>query len=144
MPDAVVAAAATGPSAEDIKKSYLRVLRAVHPDKVVSAELPVRLEAQRVFSVLSEAYQAFQGGSTASTAPASSGASTTRASGSAYWEASGFGGGRREGTSRRESDGGGGPGRTSRHAASSSSGSVGARTQRAGSHTRRSSSRPTL
>ena len=57
IPDAIAQAVDTGSTADEVKKCYLRVVRAVHPDKVISAPLEERLEAQRIFATLSEAYQ---------------------------------------------------------------------------------------
>lgn len=49
-------------SAAAIKKAYLKAVRVVHPDKVATAPLQQRLEAQRVFAVLQDAFKAHEDG----------------------------------------------------------------------------------
>lgn len=65
-----------------VKRQYFKAIRALHPDKVVSAAEDVRLEYARVFAVLTESYKRAQsvqqqaqggsGGGAASAAPAKS------------------------------------------------------------------------
>jgi hypothetical protein len=60
VPEGVAQAVeALGPGSDDVKKSYLRVIRVLHPDKVqASASLEQQVLSRCVFAALSEAYQA--------------------------------------------------------------------------------------
>ena len=64
IPEAIAQAAASVATAvaevDGLKKLYFKVIRAVHPDKQLDAPEDVRLEYQRVFSVLSDAYKKTQ------------------------------------------------------------------------------------
>ncbi len=62
-----VSAAAAEP--DGLKKLYFKVIRAVHPDKQLDAAEDVRLEFQRIFSVLSDAYKKYQEAPSAKPAP---------------------------------------------------------------------------
>ena len=65
VPEAIQQAAAgvsagLGGEGESLKKLYFKVVRAIHPDKVLDAPEDVRFEYQRVFTVLTEAYKKHQ------------------------------------------------------------------------------------
>lgn len=61
VPDSITLSASTG-LPEDVKKAYMRALRIVHPDKVATASLEDQLEAQKVFTALSDAYKKYTAG----------------------------------------------------------------------------------
>lgn len=60
VPDYISGGASVSASAEELKKTYHKAIRLVHPDKVAAAAtLEAQIEAQKVFAVLSEAYKKY-------------------------------------------------------------------------------------
>ena len=60
VPDYISGGASVSASPEELKKTYHKAIRLVHPDKVAAAAtLEAQIEAQKVFAVLSEAYKKY-------------------------------------------------------------------------------------
>lgn len=60
VPEYVVSGASASGSAEELKKTYHKAIRLVHPDKVApTASLEAQIESQKIFAVLSEAYKKY-------------------------------------------------------------------------------------
>jgi len=47
-------------SPQDVRKAYLKMLRYVHPDKLVSADFELKLQSAFVFGLLKEAFEVFR------------------------------------------------------------------------------------
>lgn len=75
---------AVGP--DEIKRSYLKALRIVHPDKMATATPEAQLEAQRIFAVLSDAYKKYTSGQERPEVHLPPTSSSSSSSSSAAWQ----------------------------------------------------------
>lgn len=60
LPEVDVNLAAVPAQAKEIRNAYLRIVRQCHPDKVPNAPQRTKLQAAKVFSALSDAYNSFK------------------------------------------------------------------------------------